>query len=199
MPLALILAGAINLERSSHDYCHPHCHSPSTMIIMEHPLTSSDIASTSTSIQGVEHHPLRPATVHTKPSTSTFRSTTSLIPTSHSYPPTPSMNDTSLYIPCDPLYPPRRRPSPPYRLGEDTSIMGKGTRFIGVEERKPAYVRIIIRQDATLRTYSMKVHQDQIVDPDPRNIRQRFVRMGKAGKLLLDEFIRWIRSCCPRT
>src|SRR6266481_6293975 len=97
--------------------------------------------------------------------------TTLLLPSSHSYLPIPSLNKTNLpMIPIDPLYPPRRRPSPPFRLGEDTSILGTGTQFIGVEERTPAFVHIMIHQDGTSSTFSIKVHHDQIVNPDPRNV-----------------------------
>ena len=193
---ALILAGTINLDKSSHDFFHSHCHSPTPMIIMAHPLTSSNDASSSTSIHCVENYPVHPKEVHPHPSISTLRSTTPLLPTSHSYPPVPSMNNANVpVISIDPLYPPRRRPSPPFRLGEDTLILGPGTRFIGVEERTPAFVRIMIRQDGTSRTFSIKVHHDQIVDPDPRNVRQRLVRVGKAGKSVLVEIRHWIKSC----
>src|SRR6266481_5706710 len=76
--------------------------------------------------------------------------------------------------------------------------MGNDTRFIGVEERTPAYVHIIISKDGMTRTYSIKVHQDQIVDPDPHNMQQQLVRVGKVGKSVLDEIIHWIRSCYLR-
>src|SRR6266481_8195923 len=124
------------------------------MIIMAHPLTSSNDTSSSTSIHCVENYPVHPKKVHLHPSISTLHSTTPLLPSSHSYPPVPSMNNSILpVIPIDPLYPPRRRPSPLFRLGEDTLILGPGTRFIGVEERTPAFVRIMIRQDSTSRTF----------------------------------------------
>ncbi len=48
------------------------------------------------------------------------------------------------------------------------------------------------------RTYLIKVHHDQIIDPDPCNVRQWLVRVGKAGKSVLVEIIHWIRSCYPR-
>src|SRR5882672_11065074 len=37
-------------------------------------------------------------------------------------------------IPIDPLFPPCLQPKPPYHLGEDISEMGKGTRFVGIED-----------------------------------------------------------------
>src|SRR6266481_1460246 len=104
---ALILAGTINLDKSSHDFFHLHCHSPTPMIIMEHPLTSSKVASSLTSIHCVENYPVHPKEVHLHPSISTLRSTTLLLPSSHSYPPIPSMKNSNLpVIPIDPLYPP---------------------------------------------------------------------------------------------
>ena len=76
--------------------------------------------------------------------------------------------------------------------------MGTGTQFIGVEEQTPAFVCINIRQDGMSSTYSIKVHHDQIIDPDPRNVRQWLVRVGKVGKSVLVEIIHWIRSCYPQ-
>src|SRR6266481_4360349 len=70
--------------------------------------------------------------------------------------------------------------------------MGTGTWFIGVQERTPTFVCINIHQDSTSRTYSIKVHQDQIVNPDPRNVQQWLVRVGKVEKLVLVEIINWI-------
>src|SRR6266481_2407775 len=196
---ALILTGTINLDKSSHDFFHSHCHLPTPMIIMEHPLMSSKVASSSTSIHCIENYPLHPKEVHTHPLISTLRSMTPLLLSSHSYPPIPSMNNSNLpVIPIDPLYPPRQRPSPPFRLGEDTSILGPGTRFIGVEERMPTFVHIMIHQDGMSRTFSIKVHHDQIVDPDPQNVHQRLVRVGKVGKSVLVEISHWIKSCFPR-
>src|SRR6266481_6217363 len=114
---ALILAGTINLDKSSHDFFHSHCHLPTPMIIMAQPLTSSKVASSLTSIHCVENYPVHPKEVHPHPSISTLRSTTSLLPSSHSYLPVPSMNNANVpVISIDPLYPPRRRPSPPFRL-----------------------------------------------------------------------------------
>src|SRR6266481_936221 len=105
---ALILTGTINLDKSSHNFFHSHCHSPTPMIIMAQPLTSSKVASSSTSIHCVENYPVHPKEVHLQPLISTLRSTTPLLPTSHSYPPVPSMNNANVpVISIDPLYPPR--------------------------------------------------------------------------------------------
>src|SRR6266481_4863976 len=105
---ALILTGTINLDKSSHDFFHSHCHSPTPMIIMAHPLMSSKIASSLTSIHCIENYPVHPK-VHTHPSISTLHSMASLLLSSHSYPPVPSMNKTNLpIIPIDPLYPPQQ-------------------------------------------------------------------------------------------
>src|SRR6266481_5675712 len=105
---ALILAGTINLAKSSHDFFHSHCHSLTTMIMMAHPPMSSNITSSSTSIHCVENYPVHPESVHMQPLISTFQSRNSLLLSSHSYPPVPSMSKTNLpYIPIDPLYPPQ--------------------------------------------------------------------------------------------
>src|SRR6266481_4393588 len=123
---------------------------------MAQPLMSSKVASSSTSIHCVENYPVHPKEVHPHPSISTLRSMTPLLPTSHSYPPVPSMNNANVpVISIDPLYPPRRRPSPPFRLGEDTLILGPGTQFIGVEERTPAFVRIMICQEPFRSKFTM--------------------------------------------
>src|SRR6266481_5132264 len=107
MPPVLILTGTINLDKSSHDIFHSHCHLLTLMIIMAHPLMSSNDASSSTSIHCIENYPVHPKPVHTYPSISTICSTTLLLPSSHSYPPIPSMNNANLpIIPIDPLYPP---------------------------------------------------------------------------------------------
>ncbi len=104
---ALILSGTINLDKSSYNFFHLHCHSLTLMIIMAHPLTSSNDTSSSTSIHCIENYPVHPKQVHTYPLISTIHSTTSLLPSSHSYPPIPSMNKANLpYIPINPLYPP---------------------------------------------------------------------------------------------
>src|SRR6266481_4861731 len=65
---ALILTGTINLDKSSHDFFHLHCHSLTPMIIMAQPLTSSKVASSSTSIHCVENYPVHPKEVHPHPS-----------------------------------------------------------------------------------------------------------------------------------
>src|SRR6266481_3875229 len=106
---ALILTGTINLDKSSHNFFHSHCHSLTPMIIMEHPLMSSKVASLSTSIHCVENYPVHPKEVHPHPSISTLRSTTSLLLSSHLYLSVSSMNNSNLpVIPIDPLYPPRQ-------------------------------------------------------------------------------------------
>src|SRR6266481_7974496 len=102
----LILTGTINLDKSSHNFFHLHCHSPTPMIIMAHesahPLTSSNDASSLTSIHFIENYPVHPKPVHMHPSISSLHSTTSLLPSSHSYPPIPSMNKTNFpIIPID--------------------------------------------------------------------------------------------------
>src|SRR6266481_1172529 len=95
---ALILSGTINWDKSSHDFFHLHCHLPTPMIIMAHPLMSSNDASLLTSIHCIENYPVHPKQVHMYPSLSTIHSMTSLLPSSHSYLPVPSMNKANLPI-----------------------------------------------------------------------------------------------------
>src|SRR6266481_4168461 len=56
---ALILAGTINLDKSSHNFFHLHCHLLTPMIIMEHPLMSYNVASSSTSIHCIKNYPVQ--------------------------------------------------------------------------------------------------------------------------------------------
>src|SRR6266481_3579302 len=95
---ALILAGTINLEKSSHNFFHSHCHLPTLMIIMAQPLMSSKVASSSTSIHCIENYPVHPKEVHPHPSSSTLHSTTPPLLSSHLYPPVPSMNNSILLV-----------------------------------------------------------------------------------------------------
>src|SRR5882724_10468493 len=50
-------------------------------------------------------------------------------------------------IPTDPLFPPRLRPQRPYHVGEDITEVGRGTRFIKVEDRDDIYYWITCRMD----------------------------------------------------
>src|SRR6266481_2085647 len=95
---ALILTGTIHLDKSSHDFFHSHCHLLTPMIIMEHPLMSSTVASLSTSIHCVENYPVHPKEVYTHPSISTLRSTTPLLPSFHSYLPVPFISARTIHI-----------------------------------------------------------------------------------------------------
>jgi len=164
-----------------------------------HRCLSQQLSSSSTSSFGCIHNfPHPPMTIPTKPSTSTFiNSTAHLVPPSL-YPPMPCSNNDLLYIPFNPLNPPRRRPSPPYWLGEDISGTGMGMRYIGIVEWNPGILRITIRHDGTSNHYTQQVPQDDIIDPEKRDIRLRCIGSGRAVKLLWQELIQLFKSCTPQ-
>jgi len=67
-------------------------------------------------------------------------------------------------IPTDPLFPPRLRPQRPYHVGEDITEVGRGTRFIRVEDRDDIYYWITCRMDNTGVEFSMRVGRDLVID-----------------------------------
>ena len=88
------------------------------------------------------------------------------------------------YIPLDPLYLPHRRPSLPFRLGEDISRTGAGTQYIGITAREPTLAYLSLRQDSTLSHYSQPFPPDDVIDPEMRNVLKRCTRVGRAAWLL---------------
>src|SRR5882724_7491573 len=60
-------------------------------------------------------------------------------------------------IPTNPLFPPRLRPQRPYHVGEDITEVGRGTRFIRVEDWNDIYYWITCRMDNTGVKFSMRV------------------------------------------
>jgi len=101
----------------------------------------------------------------------------------------PHTNTDHQYIPFDPLNPPSSTTKSPYRLGEDISGTGMGTRYIGIVERSPGLLRITIRQDGTSNHYTQQVPQGDIIDPEKRDVRLRCLRVGRAVKLLWQELL----------
>ena len=175
----------------------PSQSSPSSIMTLQ--ITSADASSSSSSFGCIDNFPKPPTSVQTKPSKSTFvNSTNNLIPTSSSYPPMPRSDIDHQYIPIDPLYLPRRRPNPPYRLGEDISGAGAGIRYIGIAERQPTLSYIALRQDRTLSHYSRPYSSDDFIDPDSRNIRTRCMRVGRAAWLLWMEIVLLLKACAPQ-
>jgi hypothetical protein len=161
-------------------------------------ITSANVSSSSSSFGCVDNLPKPPTTVHTKPSKSSYSSTTNLIPPLSSYPPMPPSDIDHHYIPTDPLYLPRCRPRPPYRLGEDISRAGAGTRYIGITAREPTLVNVALRQDHTLSHYTQPHLPDDFIDPDTRNVLTRCRRVGRAAWLLLSEIVLLFKVCVPQ-
>src|SRR5882672_4002157 len=59
-------------------------------------------------------------------------------------------------IPIIPLFPPCLRPKKLYHLGEDISGMGKGQRFVSIEDRDPQYYWINCQMDDTGIRFKMQ-------------------------------------------
>src|SRR5882724_8890717 len=76
---------------------------------------------------------------------------TPIVPTVVSELSVPASNNIAIapIIPTDPLFPPCPRPQRPYHLGEDIMEIGRGTRFIRVEERDNDHYLITCRMDNT--------------------------------------------------
>ena len=102
------------------------------------------------------------------------------------------------YIPLDLLYLPHRRPSLPFRLGEDISRTGAGTRYIGITARDPTLAYLSLRQDGTLSHYSQPFPPDDIIDLEMRNVLKRCTRVGRAAWLLWKEIVLLFRACAPQ-
>ena len=58
-------------------------------------------------------------------------------------------------IPTNPLFPPCLQPQRPYHVGEDITEVGRGTRFIRVEDRNDIYYWITCCMDNTGVEFSM--------------------------------------------
>jgi len=91
--------------------------------------------------------------------------------------------------PIDPFFPPRPHPKKPYRLGEDISEIGTGTRFVGIEYRDPERYWITCRMDNTGVEFATRVARDFVIDPDPQDMISRINRVGMllgvwSGRLL---------------
>ena len=102
------------------------------------------------------------------------------------------------YIPTDPLYLPCYRPEQPFRLGEDISRTGAGTRYIGITAREPTLAYISLRQDTTLSHYSQPFPADDVIDPEMHNVLKRCTRVGRVAWLLWKEIVLLFRACAPQ-
>ena len=162
-------------------------------------VTSATASSSTSSFGCIDNFPKPPLSVHTRPSKSSISNSTNnlLPPPLSSYPPMPHPEIDLKYIPLDPLYLPRRRPSLPFRLGEDISRTGAGTRYIRIMAREPTLAYLSLRQDGTLSHYSQPFPPDDIIDSETRNVLKRCTRVGRAAWLLWKEIVLLFRACAP--
>ena len=163
-------------------------------------VTSAIVSSPTSSLNCFVDIPKPPSSVHTQPSKSSFSNSTNNLlppPLSSYLPMSPSEIDRQ-YIPTDPLYLPCYRPERPFRLGEDISRMGAGTRYIGITARDPTLAYISLCQDTTLSHYLQPFPPDDIIDPETRHVLKRCTRVGRAAWLLWKEIVLLFRACAPQ-
>ena len=55
-------------------------------------------------------------------------------------------------------------------MGEEITEMGKGTIFVGIEDRDPEYYSITCHIDNTRIKFAMWVTQSLVIDPDPQDV-----------------------------
>ena len=163
-------------------------------------ITSATTSSSTSSFGCIDNFPKPPSSVHTRPSKSSIsNSTNNLIPPPlGSYPPMPCSEINLKYTPIDPLYLPQRRPSLPFRLGEDISRTGARTRYIGITARDPTLAYISFHQDSTLSHYLQPFPPDDVIDPETHNVLKRCTRVGRAAWLLWKEIVLLFRACAPQ-
>jgi len=133
-----------------------------------------------------------------------FNSTAHLVHTPPSYPPMPRTNTDHQYIPFNPLNPPRRRPSPPYRLGEKEHFRdgNGGTRIHRkIVERSPGPSfalqfgktarQIITRNKSSGRTSLILKKRDVCL--------RCFEGWGESGEVIVARnFFKLLKSCTPQ-
>ena len=113
-------------------------------------IMSATTLSSTSSFGCIDNFPKPPLSVHMRPSKSSISNSTNnlLPPPLSSYPPMPCSKIDRKYIPINPLYLPQWRPSLSFRLGEDISRMGAGTRYIRITARDLTLAYISLHQDA---------------------------------------------------
>src|SRR5882724_1979316 len=97
-------------------------------------------------------------------------------------------------IPTNPLFPPHLRPQRPYHEGEDITEVGRGMRFIRVEDQDDNYYWITCRMDNTGVEFSIQVGRDLVIDPNPQDMLSQLARVGSLMWLWwghLSELIQW--------
>src|SRR5882724_9226818 len=97
----------------------------------------------------------------------------------------PASNNIAIasIIPTDPLFPAHLRPQKPYHLGKDITEVGRGMRFIRVEDQDDNYYWITCRMDNTGVEFSMRVGRDLVIDPNPQDMLSRLARVGSLMRL----------------
>ena len=163
-------------------------------------VTSATASSSTSSFGCIDNFPKHPSSVHTRPSKSSISNSTNnlLPPPLSSYRPMPHSEINLKYIPLDPLYLPHRRPSLPFRLGEDILRTGAGTRYIGITAQEPTLAYLSLRQDGTLSHYSQPFPPDDVIDPEMRNVLKRCTRAGRVAWLLWKEIVLLFKACAPQ-
>ena len=163
-------------------------------------IMSATTLSSTSSFGCVDNFPKPPWSVHMRPSKGSMSNSMNnlLPPPLSSYPPMPGSKIDLKYIPINPLYLPWRRPSLPFRLGEDISRMGVGTQYIGITAWDLTLAYISLRQDGTLLHYLQPFPPDNIIEPETHNVLKRCMRVGRAAWLLWKEIILLFRACAPQ-
>ena len=163
-------------------------------------ITSATTLSSTSSFRCIDNFPKPSSSVHMRPSKSSISNSTNnlLPPPLSSYPPMPHSEIDLKYIPIDPLYLPRRRPSLPFRLGEDISRTGAGTQYIGITARDPTLAYISLHQDGTLLHYAQPFPLDDVIDLETCNVSKRCTRVGRVAWLLWKEIVLLFRACTPQ-
>ena len=163
-------------------------------------IMSAIISSPTSSLNCIVNIPKPPSSVYTRPLKSSISNSTNnlLPPPLSSYPPMSPSEIDRQYIPTDPLYLPRYRPEQPFRLGEDISRTGAGTRYIGITARDPTLAYISLCQDTTLSHYSQPFPPDDVIDPETCNVLKRCTRVGRVAWLLWKEIVLLFRACAPQ-
>ena len=170
---------------------------PSSIMALQ--ITSATTLSSTSSFGCIDNFPKLPSSVHTRPSKSSFiQSSNNLLSPLSSYPLMSHPKINHKYTPIDSLYLPQCWPSPPYRLGEDISRTGAGTRYIRIMAQDLALVYISLRQDGILLHYSQPCPLDDIIELETCNVLRRCMRVGRAAQLLWKEIILLFKACAPQ-
>src|SRR5882724_11133079 len=92
----------------------------------------------------------------------------------------PTLNDITItpIIPTDPLFPPHLQPERPYHLGEDITVVRRGTHFVRIEARDHDHYWITCRVDYTGVEFSTQVGQGLVIDPNPQAVLSQLDQVG---------------------